>query len=113
MSSVVCINIKDELATKTYYVVAQMGQNNLSSIRNYFATDYMLETVLFMYYLLFVYTFYLYKIDASRKNILLNSQNNNTTISYKLMDTQSAENCKGFSETVRQLPDIEYYKFCN
>lgn len=88
-----------------------MGQNNLSSIRNYFATDYMLETVLFMYYLLFIYTFYLYKLDVSRKNILLNSQNNNTTISYKLMGTQSAENCKGFSETVRQLPDIEDYKF--
>jgi hypothetical protein len=27
------------------------------------------------------------------------------------MDTQSAENCKGFSETARQLPDTEYYKF--
>jgi len=29
------------------------------------------------------------------------------------MNIQSAENCKGFSETVRQLPDIEDYKFWN
>jgi hypothetical protein len=40
-----------------------------------------------------------------------NSKNNDTTISFKLMNTQSAENCKGFSETARQLPDIEDYKF--
>jgi hypothetical protein len=95
----------------TYYVVAQMGQNNLSSINNYFATDYMLETVLFVYCLLFIYTTYLYKLDASRNNILLNSQNNDITISYELMNTQSAENCKGFSETTRQLPEIEDSKF--
>lgn len=97
----------------TYYVVAQMGQNNLSSIKNYFVTDYMLETVLFVYCLLFINTFYLYKLDVSRYIFPLNSQNNDTTISYKLMNTQSAENCKGFSETVRQLPDIEDYKFWN
>jgi hypothetical protein len=29
------------------------------------------------------------------------------------MDTQSAENCKGFSETARQLLDNEDYKFWN
>jgi hypothetical protein len=89
-----------------------MGQNNLSSCfaRNYFATDYMLETV-FMYCLLFTNTFYLYKLDASRNNILLNSQNNDTTISSKFMCTQSAENCKGFSETIRQLPETEDFKF--
>lgn len=29
------------------------------------------------------------------------------------MNIQSAENCKGFSETTRQLPDIEGYKFWN
>lgn len=94
----------------TYYVVAQMGLNNLSS-KNYFATDYMLETMLFVCCLLFIYTFYLSNLDVSRNIILLNSQNNNTTISYKLMNIQSAENCKGFSETVRQLPDIEDYRF--
>ena len=89
-----------------------MGQNNLSSIKNYSAIDYMLETVL-VYCLLFINTFYLYKLDVSRNNILLNSQNNDTTINDKLIDTQSAENCKGFPETVRQLPDIEDYKFWN
>ena len=71
----------------------------------------MLETVLFVYCLLFIYTTYLYKLDASRNNILLNSQNNDTTTSFKLVGAQSAKNCKGFSETVRQLPDIEDYKF--
>ena len=96
---------------KTYYVVAHLGQNNLSSIKNYFATDYMLETVSFMYFLLFIYTFYLYKLDVSRNNFLLNSQNINT-VSSELIDTQSAENCKGFSETVRQLPGIvKIYSF--
>jgi hypothetical protein len=104
--------------TLTYYVVAQLGLNNLSSYfwalpvnKNYFATDYMLETVSFVYCLLFINTFYLYKLDVSRNSILLNSDNNNTTISTQLMDTQSAENCKGFSETARQLPSIEDYKF--
>jgi hypothetical protein len=95
-----------------------MGQNNLSSIKFYSATDYMLETILFVYCLLFINTFYLKPqgLDLSRKNIPLNSQNNDTTIlkwpnnNFK-MNIQSAENCKGFSETVRQLPDIEDYKF--
>ncbi len=96
----------------TYYVVAQMGHNILSSNNNYYATDYMLETILFVYCLLFINTFYLYKLDFSR-NILLNSQNNDTTISYKLMNIQSAENWKGFSETARQLPDKGDYKFWN
>lgn len=64
-----------------------------------------------MYCLLFINTFYLNILDVSRKNILLNSQNNDTTISCsKLMNIQSAENCKGFSETVRQLPGTEDYK---
>lgn len=107
--------------TKTYYVVAQLGQNNLSYYllalsvnKNYFATDYMLETVSFVYCLLFINTFYLYKLDVSRIRflpILLSSENNNTAISSLLMDTQSAENCKGFSETARQLPGNEDYKF--
>jgi len=108
----------------TYYVVAQLGPINFLLfsiesvitdfgifINNYSATDYMLETILLVYCLLFIYTFYLYKLDVSRNNILLNSQNNNTTISFKLMNIQSAENCKGFSETVRQLPLPYDYKF--
>jgi hypothetical protein len=87
---------------QTYYVVAQLekGLNNLSSLKDnlsilkdYFATDYMLETILFVYCLLFINTFYLSKLDVSRDNILLNSQNNDTTISSKeLMNIQSAEN---------------------
>jgi len=51
-------------------------------------------------------------MNSSRNNFLLNSQNNDTTISSKkLMNIQSAENCKGFSETVRQLPEDK--KFWN
>jgi hypothetical protein len=93
-----------------------MGLNNLSSIKNYLATDYMLETMLFVYCLLFINMFYLYKLDGSRNNlyfkrVLLNSQNNNITICSKHIDIQSAENCKGFSETARQLQGFEDTKF--
>jgi len=67
--------------------------------------------------LLVINTFYLYKLDVSRNSVLLNSKNNNTIISLGsatlLMDTQSAENCKGFSETARQLPEKEDSKFWN
>lgn len=96
-----------------YYVVAQeeMGEKNLFYFINCFVTDYMLETILFVYYLLFIYTFYLYKLDCSKNNFLLNSQNNDTTISSKkLMNIQSAENYKGFSKTVYQLPEDKNFE---
>ena len=96
--------------TLTYYVVAHLGQNYLNfSVKNYFATDYMLGIILFVYCLLFINTFYLYKLDVSRNNILLNSQKDYITKSS--INIQSAENCKEFSETVRQLPNTEEYQF--
>jgi hypothetical protein len=95
-----------------------MGLNNL----NYYAIDYMLETIFLVNYLLFspdltfnVYIFLLvgviyylrYNLDASGSfNLLLNSENNNETI-FNNMNIQSAENCKGFSETIRQLSDSD------
>jgi Cytochrome C and Quinol oxidase polypeptide I len=89
----------------TYYVVAQMGLNNKCS-----AIDYMLGTIFIGYYLLFRYN-YLLKIDASGGyNLLLNSENNNNTVSMNEVhctNIQSAENCKEFSETIRQLSNKE------
>ena len=70
----------------------EKGQNNLSSLKDYFATDYMLGTILFVYCLLFINTFYLSKLDVSRNKNLLNSQKNNTTISKEFMNIQSADN---------------------
>nr|YP_009546695.1 LAGLIDADG homing endonuclease [Heterodermia speciosa]AYP35435.1 LAGLIDADG homing endonuclease [Heterodermia speciosa] len=105
----------------TYYVVAQLGLSNISfllilvftNIKYYFEIGYMLETMFFVYCLLFINTFCLYKLDYTRCNKLLSSENNNTVISYKLINMQSAENCKGFSETARQLPDNKSHTFLN
>jgi LAGLIDADG endonuclease len=95
----------------TYYVVAQMGLNKQI---NYSAIDYMLGTIFLVYYLLFINNYFtnLYNKDVSRnilyKDILfINSENNNKTdttlINNDCTDIQSAENCKEFSETIRQL----------
>lgn len=95
----------------TYYVVAQMGLNN---IIYYFAIDYMLETICLVYYLLFIYNYFKNLIDKDvNRNIFykgflfINSENNNNTdttlFNNDCTDIQSAENCKEFSETIRQL----------
>jgi len=81
----------------TYYVVAQMGQNNLSFIKNYFATDYMLETILFVYYLLFINTFYLYKLDDKNKKFILRHKVANRQI------------CKRFTHTLSKLVGKKNY----
>lgn len=74
--------------------------------RDCFAIDYMLGTIFFVYYLLFNLN-YLSKIDLSGSfNLLLNSEIDNNTVSLNKIfwtNIQSAENCKGFSETIRQL----------
>jgi hypothetical protein len=76
----------------------------------------MLETICLVYYLLFINNYFtnLYNKDVSRKILhkdilFINSENNNNTdttlfnINNDCTDIQSAENCKGFSETIRQL----------
>lgn len=96
-------------------MVAQMGLNI-----NYSAIDYMLETmemINLVYYLLLMLNYYLSKIDAARRNNLLtiSSKNNNIHFAFnninKCVNIQSAENCKGFSETIRQLSNSSYIEF--
>jgi len=91
----------------TYYVVAQLGPNNF----HYYAFGYMLETMFLGYYLLYKFFIYLFKIDANKRNfntyLSLYSENDNRPVTNFSTNIQSAENCKGFSETIRQISDFK------
>jgi len=65
----------------------------------------MLGTMLLGYYLLNIVYYYLLKIDADRRNLLnISSQNGDVSAtSNTCSNIQSAENCKEFSETIRQI----------
>ena len=74
----------------------------------------MLGTIFLANRSLFINTFYLYKLDVSRIRYFscpLNSKSNDLATDNSILNIQSAENCKGFSETVRRLPGTEDYKF--
>jgi hypothetical protein len=65
----------------------------------------MLETMFLEYLLLFMLYIYLLKIDADRMNLLsISSENGDiSATSKRFTNIQSAENCKEFSETIRQI----------
>jgi hypothetical protein len=87
-------------------VVAQLGLNN---IKYYYAFGYMLGTMLLGCYLLYIFYYYLLKIDVHRKfNFLpIYSKNDDKPVTIKSTVIQSAENCKEFSETTRQISDLK------
>jgi hypothetical protein len=65
----------------------------------------MLETMFLEYLLLLMLYIYLLKIDADRRNLLnISSENGDMSATSKpFTNIQSAENCKEFSETIRQI----------
>ena len=66
--------------------------------------DYMLETMLEVNYLLLNIYYLRNFLDLSKDFFLhILSKNNNNVMLYKSVNIQSAENYKGFSETIRQL----------
>jgi hypothetical protein len=67
-------------------------QVSLETNYDCFAIDYMLETVVLVYCLQLINTFYLYKLGVSKNNILFNRENNNMQLGETPIYTQSAEN---------------------
>ena len=65
----------------------------------------MLETMFLELLLLFMLYNYLLKIDVDRINLLIiYSKNGDVSVTFKTCtNIQSAENCKEFSETIRQI----------
>jgi hypothetical protein len=69
----------------------------------------MLENISLGCYLLYMLNHYIFKIDVYRSLYFLSiySENNNKPVTFQSTDIQSAENCKGFPETIRQISEFK------
>lgn len=89
----------------TYFVV---GQKMALFINNKYKIDYMQKTIFLSFYLLYLIYIYLIKIDELKliSNIINSKYSKNdknlAVFINKYSNIQSAENFKGFSETIRQ-----------